>query len=414
MIRRFMVLVLLLALILTAVPAPAVASSWRSGPGGCTPTVQPHGCTVFLAANDVIALAGNNEDWRNPFTKLWFIPAGDDMFGQMYVGFDDYYPQGGMNDQGLFFDVLAVPQTIVPPQTEKPDITKDGLSILMATCANVQCVLDYSNERDRTLLTSAQLFFGDASGDAVIIEPVEVIRKSSAFLVSTNFYQSATPPDEITCERFKTAQAMLTEANGEFSVELFRQILDATHQEGAYPTQYSNAYDLKAGIMYLYLFHDFEHVVEINLAEELALGMHEYNIPSLFSENPEQVAFSELARRNYRSLLDSQGYDPDIDTGSFESYAGRYAFPASLVESGAVSAEYIEITWQNGWLYYDLPGDVTMPMPSYPTLPTTFNASSYDAYAPLFKVEILFDADGQVSGIQGDFGDMALVLERMP
>ena len=249
MIRRFMVLVLLLALILTAVPAPAVASSWRSGPGGCTPTAQPHGCTVFLAAHDGMVLAGNNEDWRNPFTKLWFIPAGDDMFGQMYVGFDDYYPQGGMNDQGLFFDVLAVPQTIVPPQTEKPDITKDALSILMATCANVQCVLDYSNERDRTLLTSAQLFFGDASGDAVIIEPVEVIRKSGAFLVSTNFYQSATPPDEITCERFKTAQAMLTEANGEFSVELFRQILDATHQEGAYPTQYSNAYDLKAGIM---------------------------------------------------------------------------------------------------------------------------------------------------------------------
>jgi hypothetical protein len=126
--RRFMMPVLLFALILAAGPAPTVASSWRHGPGGCTPTVQPHDCTVFLAANDVIALAGNNEDGRNPFTKLWFIPAGDDMFGQMYVGFDDYYPQGGMNDQGLFFDVLAVSQTIIPPQTEKPDITKDALS----------------------------------------------------------------------------------------------------------------------------------------------------------------------------------------------------------------------------------------------------------------------------------------------
>jgi hypothetical protein len=284
----------------------------------------------------------------------------------------------------------------------------------MATCANVQCVLDYSNEHDRTLLTNAQLFFGDASGDAVIIEPVEMIRKSGAFLVATTFYQSTTPPDEIICERFKTAQAMLTEANGEFSVDLFRQILDATHQEGHYPTQYSNAYDLKAGIMYLYLFHDFEHVVEINLAEELALGTHEYNIPSLFPENPEQVAFSDLSWRNYRVLLDGQGYDPDIDTGSFESYAGRYAFPASLLESGAVSAEYVEITWRDGWLYYDLPGDVTMPMPLYPTSPTTFIAFSYDAYAPLFKVDIMFDADGQVSGIQGDFGNMALFLERIP
>jgi len=105
MFRRFIVFVLLLALFLAAVPVPAVASPWRSG---CTPSVQQHGCTVFLAANDVIALAGNNEDWRNPFTRLWFVPAGNGTFGQMYVGFDDCAPQGGMNDHGLFFDALAV------------------------------------------------------------------------------------------------------------------------------------------------------------------------------------------------------------------------------------------------------------------------------------------------------------------
>ncbi len=111
MVRHFMLLVLLLALMLAAVPAPAVASPPAQG-GLC----MPHGCTVFLAANDQVALAGNNEDWRNPFTKLWFIPAGEGTFGQMYVGFDDYYPQGGMNDQGLFFDGLAVSSTITPPR----------------------------------------------------------------------------------------------------------------------------------------------------------------------------------------------------------------------------------------------------------------------------------------------------------
>jgi hypothetical protein len=407
--RHFVLLVLLLALTLVAVPAPAVASPPTQG-GLCL----PYGCTVFVAANDQVALAGNNEDWKNPFTRLWFIPAGEGTFGQMYIGYDDDLLQGGMNDQGLFFDTLALPLMLEPPQTDLPDVHENVLSVLMSTCADVQCVVDYMNEHDRTLLVSAQIFFGDSSGDAVIVEPIEMIRKSGAFLVSTNFLQSATPPSEIPCERFKTAQAMLTEANGEFSVDLFRQILDATHQEGDYPTVYSNVYDLKAGIMYLYLFYDFEHVVEINLADELALGVHEYDVASLFPENIDQAVFRNVALSNYRMYLKSQGYDPDVDTSAFASYVGRYAVPASLIESGAVSAEYMEITSRDGSLYFDVPGDVIMPVPLYATSPTTFFAASYNVDAIMFSVEFLVDAAGQVSGLQGDFGGTTLVLDRIP
>ncbi len=284
----------------------------------------------------------------------------------------------------------------------------------MSTCADVPCVVDYLNEHDRTLLVSAQLFIGDANGDAVIVEPIDMIRKSGAFLVSTNFFQSITPSSEITCQRFKTAQSMLTEANGDFSVDLFRQILDATHQEGDYPTQYSNVYDLKARVMYLYLFHDFEQVVEINLADELALGAHEYDIASLFPENVDQTVFRDVGWSNYRTYLKSQGYDSDVDTSAFASYVGRYAIPASVIEAGAVTAEYAEITMRDDVLYYDLPGDVQMPMPLYPTSPTAFIASSFDAGAILFDVEFLVDADGQVSGLQGDFGGTTLVFARLP
>jgi len=74
---------------------------------------------------------------------------------------------------------------------------------------------------------------------------------------------------------------MLTEANGEFSVELFRQILDPPIRKAIIRPVFQ-CLRPQSRIMYLYLFHDFEHVVEIHLAEELALGIHEYNIPSLF------------------------------------------------------------------------------------------------------------------------------------
>lgn len=413
MFRHLLLLTLLLVLIISLNPAAAFPES--GGPGGeCIPTAQQHGCSVFVAANDLVALAGNNEDWRNPFTKLWFIPAGEGTFGQMYVGFDNYYPQGGMNDQGLFFDGLAVETTIVPRQTDLPDVPDNALSILMSTCADVSCVVEYLDNHDRPQLTNAQIFFGDAKGDAVIIEPTEMIRKSGAFLVSTNFYQSTTPPAEITCERFQTAQLMLSEADGDFNVELFRQILDATHQEGDFPTQYSNIYDMQAKVMYLYLFHDFEHVVEVHLAEELARGVHEYDIASLFPESFEQAAFRDVRWRDYLAFLKRQGYDPDLDTSGFEAYVGRYAIPTSPIESGAAAAGSIEISMQDGLLHYDLTGDIAMRMPLYATSPTTFVASSFDANVILFDLEFLLVADGQVSGIRGNFGgETPILFERM-
>lgn len=64
-----------------------------------------------MVANGKIVLAGNNEDWRNPKTKIWFIPASNGEYGRVCVGFDDMSAQGGMNDQGLFIDANALSPT---------------------------------------------------------------------------------------------------------------------------------------------------------------------------------------------------------------------------------------------------------------------------------------------------------------
>jgi hypothetical protein len=45
-------------------------------------------CTIIYASDGRTALAGNNEDWTNPFPIIWFLPAEDGKFGRMYVGFD--------------------------------------------------------------------------------------------------------------------------------------------------------------------------------------------------------------------------------------------------------------------------------------------------------------------------------------
>jgi hypothetical protein len=127
----------------------------------------------------------------------------------------------------------------------------------------------------------AVLLFADRNGDAVAIEPEAAVRKKDWFFVQTNFYQSRTPPGKETCPRFKIATRMLEESRGAISVDLFRGILAATHQEGNAPTQYSNIYDLGARVMYLYHFHNFENVVHIDLAKELRKGRHKLEIPAL-------------------------------------------------------------------------------------------------------------------------------------
>ena len=50
---------------------------------------------MFYAADDQVALAGNNEDAINPYTYVWFVPGEAAEYGRVYFGFEDGIPQGG-------------------------------------------------------------------------------------------------------------------------------------------------------------------------------------------------------------------------------------------------------------------------------------------------------------------------------
>jgi hypothetical protein len=130
-------------------------------------------------------------------------------------------------------------------------------------------------------MSRAMLFFADDTGDAAIIEGDEIVRKTGKYQVVTNFYQSEVKREDVHCRRYNTADRMLAAADN-VTIELCKQILDATHQEGRNPTVYSNIYDAKRRLVYLYHFHDFENVVVINLAEELKKGSRRLDLPALF------------------------------------------------------------------------------------------------------------------------------------
>jgi len=138
------------------------------------------------------------------------------------------------------------------------------------------------------------IFLGDAQGNSAIVEAEAVIRKQGPYQISTNYRQSLIPPSRSACRRYNKANTLLSQADG-FSVDLFRRVCAATHQEDRNPTLYSTVYDLKQRVIHLYHFHDFDNVIEFDLQKELAKGERVVEMHTLF---PPKANFLGFRRRS--------------------------------------------------------------------------------------------------------------------
>jgi penicillin V acylase-like amidase (Ntn superfamily) len=201
-------------------------------------TVDPvNACTTFIYSDGEVTLGGNNEDHSNPLPMILFIPAEDGKYGRVYIGFENYrgraeapilQVQAGVNDHGLFFDSLAAPTVEVAPEGDKPCYMGNMMLRAMEECATVEEVLEIFDRYDHPGIVNDQLFIGDSTGDAVIIEPHTVVRKTGDFMIATNFLQSRTNPEDIDSPEYLTTEDMLGSASN-VTVELFRDILEAVN-----------------------------------------------------------------------------------------------------------------------------------------------------------------------------------------
>ena len=100
---RTRLLPLLLTFVLVAGCTPLLPDQGMSAidPLPARHALRPAGesCTVFYASDGQVALGGNNEDYRHPFTKAWFLPPEEGKHGRVYFGFENYVWQGGMNER---------------------------------------------------------------------------------------------------------------------------------------------------------------------------------------------------------------------------------------------------------------------------------------------------------------------------
>lgn len=278
-------------------------------------------CTIFLASKNGKTLVGNNEDFIDPNTNMWFQPSENGKFGRVYFGFGVGLPQGGLNDQGLFFDYAALPASPKYHQPIKEVYNGSLVEKAMETCATVAQVIELFNSYDRQYMATYQVIFGDKNGNSVIIESDSMIVKNGDYQVCTNFRQSLNKENPYSIERYNIVNNTLKESN-DISVDLFRSILNQVHQEPGQkqgsPTMYSNIYDLKNGIIYIYHFHNYADVQIIDLKKELGKGEHSYSIPSLFG--PATFAFNNFVERS--KIITRKTVS--MDSSNFNDFEGEY------------------------------------------------------------------------------------------
>lgn len=286
----------------------------------------PGSCTIFSASIGEKVLFGNNEDYRNPNTYCWIEPANEGNYGCIFLGFENNSIQGGMNEKGLCFDANSLPDVKLNPHTEllapplsEPPYEKYSIwtpVLILKKTATVEeaikIAVKYRRENwdGNSGYLSYQVNIADAKGDAVIISAdrngeLVFTRKEQGetYFVSTNF-NKANPENawSYSCWRYNKAVEMLKKIKEEndLSSDYFKSILDSVHVEGKNSnTLYSNIFDLKNRIMYLYYWHQYDEVVVLNVNEELAKGKKTICIKDLFSKETVDKASKEY--QGYKS-----------------------------------------------------------------------------------------------------------------
>jgi len=268
-------------------------------------------CTIFTVSRGDVVLFGNNEDYTNPKTHYWVIPSKEGKYGGVYFGFDDSVEQGGVNEKGLSYDINGLPEA---PLNSHPELSEPNdwvVRVMMKECSTVDEAIAVVKSYNWGDSLKWQMHLADATGDAVVISAgpdgeLAFSRKPAgdAYLVSTNFnLANRKNTYSYPCQRYNTATRMLDAiASKTPTVDYCRSILDAVHVEGPVSnTLYSNVIDLSSGVIYLYHWHQWDEVVTLDIAEEVAKGSRRGQISDLFSTETTKKASDEHQRHKEKA-----------------------------------------------------------------------------------------------------------------
>jgi len=244
-------------------------------------------CSMFKLTMVGKTMVGNNEDYWNPNSRIWFEHGDVNEYGAVYVGYDNFWPQGGMNQAGLVFDGFSMDYLPILDTLGKKSLDANFLKDIMKKCAVVEDVKRYFSQYNLHGLETSMFLFIDKTGKYLVVEGDELIIGNDQSYVLTNFYPSLIKDEkEIEIPLYHKGKRFL-ESKKDTSISFCASVMDTMHQERNWGagTMYTTIYDLKEGAIYLYFFRNYTQVVKFNLNRELEKENHCLVIPELFPEN---------------------------------------------------------------------------------------------------------------------------------
>lgn len=261
------------------------------------------GCTMFKLTMYGKTMVGNNEDYWNPNSRIWFEHGKVGEYGAIYVGYDNFWPQGGMNQEGLVFDGFSMDYLAINDTLGKKSLDANFLQDLMRKCANVDDVKKYFAQYNLTGLETSMFLFIDKTGKYLVVEGDSLITGNNQSYVLSNFYPSQIKEENEIGMPFYHKGKKLLESQKDTTISFCSSVMDTMHQQRNWGagTMYTTIYDLNEGAIFLYFFRDYTHAVKFNLNQELKKMDYSLVIPDLFPENKKGQDFLN----NYNAINSS-------------------------------------------------------------------------------------------------------------
>lgn len=235
-----------------------------------TAALAARACTIFVLTDTHRTLFFNNEDWFNPATRLWFVPAGSDHLGCAFVGFDNGWAQGGVNSAGLAFDwVSGFDEKNYQPAPALQPVRGNPAERMLESCRTVDEAIAFFRKYREPDFARSRILVADRTGASAAIGSHDGKFHVAPLRHSRGFGYGRTTLEQ---ELAKNPQPTL--ANG-------TAILRACLQPGDGGTKYSNVFDLNSGEIVVFPTPSLADAVHLDLAAELAKGGHFYDLPHL-------------------------------------------------------------------------------------------------------------------------------------
>jgi hypothetical protein len=255
-------------------------------------------CSMYKLTAQGKTMLGSNYDAYFTTAKIWFENAarpgecGAVFTGGNPEGPNGNRPQSGMNACGIAFTGAAVQDPIMAPDPNKKQIDSRAqyLKDILHQCTTLQAVHDHIAQYDRSTFPGTVFLYTDQAGDYLIVEPDKMTMGHDPKLVLSNFCPSTTSLDDARkLERYRNG---LDFRHGQIDPSLdfctgLSDTMSVCRARIGDGTLLTTIWDLQAGIVSLYFYHDFQHLVQFDLKAELAKGDHTLDIPGLFPANAE-------------------------------------------------------------------------------------------------------------------------------